>query len=113
MVLYLLDFKGTLDTLPSPADYIKALRSKHNYECMIIVVSGTHVIGEVAEAADDVWSKDEAFLTPLREIYGNGWREVVVCDDMPSIMRTYNRALQRMGFTVTLVHPDDLMALLM
>lgn len=112
MVLYLLDFKGTLDTLPSPADYMGALRTKHHYECMIIVVSGTHVPGEVIEAADDVWSKDEAFLTPLREIYENGWRHVVVCDDMPLVMTTYVRTLRRVGFQVTPIHPGDLMTLI-
>ena len=112
MVLYLLDFKGTLDTLPSPPDYMGALREKHSKGCRIIVVSGTYVPDHVAAAADEVWSKDGAFTEPLKELYVKGFREVVVCDDMPAIMRTYQRALQRMGFTVTLVHPDDLMTLL-
>ncbi len=112
MILYLLDFQGTLDILPSPVDYIDALRSKHHYDCMIIVVSGGDVSSEVAAAADDVWSKDETFLTPLREIYENGWKKAIVCDDIPLVMKTYVRALRKLGFQVTPIHPGDLMTLI-
>lgn len=112
MTLYLLDFRGTLDTLPSPVEYMDALRDNHPNGCQIIVVSGTQVPDQVAAAADEVWSKDGSFLKPLRDFYREGFREVFVSDDKPIVMRTYERTLRNMGFTVTAVHPDDLLTLL-
>lgn len=112
MTLYLLDFRGTLDTLPSPVEYMGALRDKHPNGCVIIVMSGTHVPQHVAAAADQVWSKEDSFIKPLRDFYREGFREVFVSDDMPIAMRTYERTLRNMGFTVTVVHPDDLITLL-
>ena len=112
MPLYLFDYMGTLDTLASPVDYLGALREQHPDGCLVIVVSGTRVPGHVAAAADDVWSKDESFTNPIKDLYRKGYREVFVCDDMPIIRRTYARALRGMGFTVTVVHPADLMTLL-
>lgn len=112
MTLYLLDFRGTLDTLPSPVDYIGALREKHPEGCMIIVVSGTEVPRHVKSAADEVWSKDGHFISPLKQLYKDGYREAVFCDDKPIIMRAYNRTLRKIGFSVTAVHPDDLITLI-
>ena len=112
MTLYMLDLRGTLDTLPSPVEYMGALRAKHPEGCLIIVVSGTDVPASVREAADEVWSKDDTFIKPLKALYQRGYREVFVSDDKPIVLRTYERTLRNMGFTATAVHPDDLLTLL-
>lgn len=59
--------------------------------------------GEIKALLDD----RDHLLRVLR-----GFREVFVSDDVPLVMRAYERTLRNMGFKVTVVQPADLITLI-
>jgi len=108
MTLYLIDYRQTLDTLPSPIGFISQLRAV-DPECKIIIMSGGDVPDDVVQAADDFWIKVGSLMLP--RVRKENPDRIVISDDQQAVMRTCARQF-RVFCPVETVAPKDLMSLL-
>lgn len=108
MVLYLLDYQGTLNTLEDPEGFLRSLRSTRT---QVVVMSGGFVPKRVLEAADEFWGKEG--IDPLPEI-GGKYEKVFVSDDFPAFLKALTRRLSRVlpNSSVLSVPPSELLSLL-
>ena len=112
MVLYLMDYKGTLDTFEDPVSFFGALRDRHEGNCLIVVMSGSEVPDLLVESADLFWKKPVA-VEDLLGLHGQGVTRAIISDDFAPLSKAYCRILTRIGFTVVEVDPGDLLTLLL
>ena len=108
LVLYLLDYHGTLSTLEDPEGFLRSLRSTRT---QVVVMSGGFVPKTVLEAADGFWQKSG--IDPLPEIREK-YEKVFVSDDYTLFLKALTRRLSRVlpNSSVLAVPPSDLLLLL-
>ena len=92
MNLYVIDYHGTLDTLPDPVGYIQSL--KGDPKVKVVIHTGDHlrVPRAVLAVADELWLKPK----DLKGVYLRGINEVIIADDERLILRSWSRYLRAM-----------------
>ncbi len=111
MKVILLDFRGTLTTLPRPLEYLARLRAKEP-GCKLILWSGLpedFLEPELLMAVDDFWMKPG--LRNLLEATGWAFTEVIVVDDDIFIRKVASRMLRSLPCPITVLTQYDLNSL--